>query len=193
MEPKPIYGSVSLPRWDSAWIMAGGPSAQRFDLDRLRDKHVICVNDAIFLFHGAYPTCAPTLFSIDCTWIQRWRGFLESYPGEKYAAFPLETFPDAGGVPGVTYLQSSTEDGLSNDPGVIYGHESGRGAINLAWLKGTQEIHLIGYDMDPMDDEKWLQWLPRYKSLVPQILERGVNVWNHNPSSSIDVFDKECA
>ena len=182
--------AVSPPWWPEVWIVAGGPSARRFDLGRLNGKRVICVNESIFSLLGTTPADAPAVFSLDHRWVLCRRDFLASHRGERFVAVPLETWPDCGGIPSVTYLRRSTEDGVSDDPGVVFGHESGRGAINLAHLKHAREIHLVGYDMDPAENEKWAWWLPRYGRVAADLKARGVRVVNHNRDSHIDVFEK---
>jgi hypothetical protein len=113
----------------------------------------------------------------------------EEFTGEKYLAVPLETWPECGGVPGAVYLRRSHEAGLSNDPGALCtGGNSGYAAINLAYLKGAETIHLVGYDMDPKMDDKYRQWIPRFRTMLPQLRRKDVTVLNHNKNSFIDAF-----
>jgi hypothetical protein len=174
--------------WDKVWIVAGGRSALSFDLELLRGKRVLAVNDAIFLL-CALPPLAVAVFSADHRWVDRHRLFLEGYTGECFAAFPPNTYPECRGIKGVTYLDLSFEMGLSKDQGVVCsGGNSGYSAINLAVLRGARCINLIGYDMDPREDDKYRQWAPRFRTMLPQLERLGVQVINHNRESGIDAF-----
>lgn len=177
--------------------MACGPSARALDLATLRGEQLLLVNDAA-LRHSSFAACAhatPTpaaaLFSLDNQWVRRRRHFLESWAGEKHVALPLESWPECAGIAGVNYLGWSHADGLSDEPDVICtGGNSGYGAINLAYLKGAREIYLLGYDMDAREDEKYIYWAPRFRTMLPQLKARGVRVVNLNPDSHIDAFPR---
>lgn len=176
--------------------MACGPSAYAFDLRRLAGKRVIAVNNAVDLLgFGSYllrtPDIAAAVFSLDSEWVYRRRVFLESFPGERYAALPLESFPECAGIPGVTYLRHSENQGLSDDPSAVSGKFSGHGALNLAYLQGAREIHLVGFDMDSREGEKFVKWIPTFRDALPQLNNRGVRVINHNLASCVDAFLKE--
>lgn len=182
------YSRISAPWWEEVWIVAGGRSARRFDLDRLSGKTVLAVNDAVDILPGAIRPAA-AVFSLDNRWIRRRRDFLSRFPGEKFLAVPLETWPDCAGIPGAVYLGWSHQNGLSENPGIIAtGGNSGYGAVNVAYLKHAQVIHLVGYDMHPQDNEQFLHWAPRFRAMLPQFKQRGISVINHNPDSSIDAF-----
>lgn len=188
MAPQNNYGVVSPPIWPECWVVAGGDSARHFDFSRARGA-VLVVNDAIFLV--ALQGLATAVFSVDSNWVRRRRVFLDSFAGEKYLAVPLETFPECGGVRGAAYLRWSHQAGLSDDPGAVCtGGNSGYAAINLAYLKGARVIHLAGFDMEDADD-RFRQWIPRFRTMLPQLSARGVTVINHNPRSAIDAFPRE--
>lgn len=182
------YGNVSAPWWDRVWIVAGGPSARGFDFSRLRGETVLAVNDAVD--HFLPPGVPAAVFSLDNNWIRRRRVFLAGFPGEKYLALPLETWPDCADIPGAVYLRWEHADGLSDDPGAINtGGNSGYGALNLAYLKHAREIHLIGYDMDPGDFDQYYHWALAFPRALPQLQGRGARVVNHNPQSFITCFE----
>lgn len=185
-----IYGSV--PRIPAAdiWIVAGGPSAKALDLSPFPPDLVIAVNQAPPAQRSCPPLCAAVaVCSVDPHWVRRHRDFLAEYSGPKFFAIPLETWPACGGIPGATYLRRSHESGLSDDPGMLAtGGNSGYAAINLAYLMGAETIHLLGYDMDGPED-KFRQWIPRFRTMRPQLDRRGVRVFNHNPDSAIDAFE----
>lgn len=190
---RPIYGIVSPHlSWRETWIVAGGPSARRFDPSALDNKNVLAVNDAIHrLISSRSLTPAVAVFSADHRWVRRNRVFLESFGGEKYFSIALDTWPDCMGISGATYLHRGYGGGLSEDPRALeVGGNSGYAAINLAYLRGAQSIHLVGFDMLPADGEKFQHWAPRFRTMIPQLTARGVQVLNHNPDSAIDAFQK---
>lgn len=179
------------PAWRRAWIVAGGPSARKFDLGRLRGETVLAVNDALdLLLARRLPPTA--VASLDNNWIRRRRADLERFEGEKYLALPLETWPDCAGIRGATYLRWSHADGLSEDPTrVCTGGNSGYGALNVAYLKGAREIFLVGYDMDPRDGPAHATWARLFRATLPQLAARRARVVNLNPNSFIDAFPRE--
>lgn len=190
METSSSYGSVLPPTWGEVWIVAGGPSALPF-LDNGRDfwlgKTVLAVNEA------ALPlgSLATAVFSVDHRWVRRRREFLTTFQGEKYLTLPLETWPDCAGISGATYLQQAYLSGLSEDDRFIRtGGNSGYGALNLAYLKKAWRIYLLGYDMLPVTQDEFLQWIPRFRSTVTQLQIAGVSVYNLNPDSGIDAFPR---
>lgn len=189
LEASKTYSIVSPPWWDEVWIVAGGPSARQFDSSRFRKGKVLTINDAIQRFPFA------SIFSADADWVRRNRGIWQKAGCDDYLAIPLDTNPDLANLPGVTYLQRSHEDGLSFDPGfVCTGGNSGYAAINLCTLKGATLIHLVGFDMDPKtrgQGDKFEQWIPRFRTMLPQLEEHGIRVINHNLNSHIDAFPKE--
>jgi len=184
----PLYGSVSSPYWDSedVWIVAGGPSAKTFDYSRLKYKRVVLVNDAIKVLPSLKRA---VVFSLDSSWILSHRDFLRDFQGEKFLAIPLDTFPECGEIPGATYLKWSYMYGLSEDPTTVCtGCNSGYAAVNLAYLKRAQEIHLVGYDLDPKDNDQYYYWARLFSNMLPQLRKRCVSVINHNPKTFIDAF-----
>jgi hypothetical protein len=187
--------SVCPPWWSEVWIVAAGHSACDFDFDRLAGKTVIVINDACH-----HPTLAQrraasevTLFSADPDWVGRHLGDLEYWPGPRYVCVALDTNPHLADIPRVTYLERFHFFGLSENPAALCtGGNSGYAAINLAWLKHAMEIHLVGYDMDPSTrgmGDKFTEWIPRFRTMIPQLGQRGVRVINHNRNSFIDAFE----
>jgi hypothetical protein len=171
------------------FVVGGGPSAGSLDLARLRGKRILAINDMSHRLLLLGVSTSVAAISLDNNWVRRNRDFLAAFPGEKFVALPLETWPECGGIEGVTYLKWGYGVGLSEDPAVINtGGNSGYGAINLAYLKGARRIFLIGFDMDPLSNPLHPQWARRFRTTVPQLAARGVEVWNLNPRTSIDAF-----
>jgi hypothetical protein len=176
--------------WDSVCIVAGGPSAQDVPISFLRrQRRLLLVNDAALRLHSLNPMSS--FFSLDHNWVRRHRDFLTGFPGEKFVALPLETWPDCGGIPGVTYLGWDYDSGLSEDPTKINtGGNSGYGALGLAYHKRAKNIFLVGYDMDPATDAKFERWASLFCTTRKQFRKAGTLVWNCNENSFIDAFPK---
>ena len=149
----------------------------------------MAVNDAVDLFPADLPGLV--VFSLDNCWVRRRKLFLSRCSAEKYLALPLDTWPDCGGIPGVTYLQWGHGEGLSEDPRVLNtGGNSGYAAINLAYLKQATRIDLLGFDMDPSEKSEYTFWIAAFRTMLPQLKARGVEIFNHSPSSHIDAFPR---
>lgn len=208
METKSNFENALKPSWAETWILGGGPSAANFDLGRLRGK-VIAVNDSVFKFslpsepsetgvkgNGEAISAGrlPCIFSLDHRWVRKNKEFLNRYPGEKYIALPLETWPDCDGVLGAEYFDWSSLDGLSDN--FLYintGCHSGYGAIGLAVHMGAREIHLVGYDLDPSTDihhPRYVYWAKNYDTMVPRLKQLGIKVFNHNINSFVTAFPR---
>jgi len=172
--------------WREVWICGGGPSAARLLPSVPDGASVLAINDAVFHIRrlGRFGVA---FFTLDKDWVRANRGWLARFPGERHVALPLDTWPDCGGIPGVTYHGWSHAEGLSDDPAVVAtGQNSGYGAINLCALKGSKVIHLIGYDMDT--DYMRRYWAPFFAHALPQLDAAGVSVWNHNRDSQVKAF-----
>jgi hypothetical protein len=173
-------GTVRPPWWDRVLIVGGGPSAYLYPYrkDKSFDR-ILAVNDG--WDHVPWADC---VCSIDPDWSKRNRLKLQFVNCERYLALDPEI--DGGwGIPGVTYLRHSPEDGLSRDLGALAGGNSGHAAINLAVLKGTKHITLIGFDMH---EPERVVWREKFHVLASQL--DGVTVVNANPRSAIDAFPK---
>ncbi len=183
----PTTSSVDLEKKRAVWwIIGGGPSRERFDLSRIQPgETVLAVNDAIKF----YPE-ASAIFSLDNRWIKKNKSFLRNATIPVYLAIPLETWPECF-VDGAHLYQWVHQDGLSDNPlGLCVGGNSGYAAINLAYLKGAKEIHLVGFDLDPADEEQYIYWARAFNTMVPQLNAKGITVLNHNPDSFITAFPK---
>jgi len=190
------YGSVRPPHWSEVWILGGGPSAKDFDLSRAYGHTVLAVNDgALRHYKETEYVCGREKFtaafcSIDPYWIREHMTFLAWFRGERFLAPALDTHPECKRIAGATYLKREHHFGLSEDPSVVCtGGNSGYAAINVAYHKRAEVIHLVGFDMNGPED-KYRQWVPRFRTVLPQLEKRGTTVINENPESAIDAFEK---
>ncbi len=44
--------------------------------------------------------------------------------------------------------------------------------------------------MAPEDNTQFVFWAPMFRQMIPQLEAKGVRVYNHNPFSYIDAFEK---
>lgn len=161
-----------------------------FDSTRLDGKRVVSINGAAARLKRPPVPSSLILFSADPKWILDNRETIAAHAGEKYATLALDTWPECTRIDGLKVLERAHFDGLSTMPDFLcVGGNSGYAAINLAVLKGSQDIHLVGYDM-ASDEDKFAQWRPRFRTMIPQLIAAGVTVTNHNLKSLIDAFPR---
>lgn len=181
------------PEWDgeTAFLLGCGPSLCVDDVDRLRGRRVIAINDAYLL-----APWAEYLYFCDQSWWDQNRDQVEEiFYGRRIVTLRNE-------IDGVSRLRCSGVDGLETDPGAIrHGCNSGYQAINFAYHLGAKLIVLLGYDMR-VDGDK-LHWrqrqgmqtadgfhrtlrhamLPKFASLVEPLRNARVDVINCTPGS----------
>jgi len=95
--------------------------------------------------------------------------------------------------------------GLSDDPFMVSGYDAGTSAINLATLRGSKLVVVVGYDMT---GGRWFNgeiphYLPQpperdfqiHMSCLPAIAEdakrKGIRIVNCSPTSRVDCFERE--
>lgn len=96
-------------------------------------------------------------------------------------------------------------DGLSLDAKTLLtGRNSGYQAVNLAVLAGARRVALLAYDMrfqggkahwfgdHPIKnvEAEFAAYARRFRTMVPQLRELGVQIFNCSPISLIDAFPK---
>jgi hypothetical protein len=167
--------------WGKVWIIGNGPSSITFDRRRLINESVLVIN------RGRYTFPADAFFSLDRDFITRHVKDIEDFKGEKHLALPLPR-PE---IKGAVWYDWSYQDGLCEHPHMLAtGCNSGYAAIGLCYTLGTKEIHLVGYDMDPMDHDQYQFWSKAFNTMLPQLNARGVKVFNHNVDSYITAFPR---
>ena len=112
---------------------------------------------------------------------------------------------------GIRYIEGRWGDSLSTDPSYIhYGHASGYQILGLAYHYGIREFYLLGYDMayPPGKPRHFFGEYPKplyhnprtgkngeFLGLIKQFEtineeELGIKVYNLNPHSALDHFEK---
>lgn len=186
-----------------AVLMASGPSLVEEDIERVRiwreasPEAMVLVTNLTF---RAAPW-ADHLYCLDGLW---WR----EYGPEARATFkgrmwtPSVAASEMFGATLVTMRKRAR--GLSRSRGVMYGCNSGRHLIDLAYQLGARRMVLLGYDMGPTKAgrEHWhepypadVRMTPAYGSwarelvMVAQDLKAlGVNVLNCSRRTSLSAF-----
>lgn len=181
----------------TVFLLGGGPSLRGFDFDRLKGRGVVvAINDAVL--HAPW---ADAVFTIDTVWLQRRRGSLTEFEGERIAAVPPDW--DRSAWTGFTLLRRVQRPGLSRGMDAIYtGDNSGFAALGLAIMRDAARIALLGYDLTgPGHWHEGYEWRSRYghadyqrwASYFPVLAEaarqRGVRVINCNPASGVRCFE----
>lgn len=179
------------PAWrgETVYLIGCGPSVRPADVDRLRGRRVIAINDSVFL-----APWADVCYACDARWWQTRAPKLTGYRGFRV------TLAD---VPETLRLRNTGETGLETEPnGLRTGKNSGYQAINLAYHLGASRIVLLGYDMRVVGGA--LHWsarpelqtaagfsrtlaamLPMFDTLVEPLRAAGVEVLNATPGSAL--------
>lgn len=155
------YWTVS-PEWygSTCFILGCGPSLNRADVNCLRGRRVIAINDAYILA----PFAEILYWCDEKWWLQHQERIAETFRGRVIATLENQ-------IDGVRALRNAGQLGLETDPGAIRnGSNSGYQAINLAVHLGVKRIVLLGYDMQVNGDR--LHWQPRTDMQTAQGFQR---------------------
>jgi hypothetical protein len=210
-----FYGQIKEPFWDDrpVAIVGGGTSLAGFDFEQLRGAHVLAVKGSIFDIPWA-----DAGFGLDMPRYMDWRDKLANVQSRVYWAVPVEQIDKTGPPPSenVTFLRRLTGEGISEDPGEIFGGgTSGYGALQVALHKRAKDIVLFGFDYDPgvavqhmvegkafrhndqhyvrkmhQSAANWLEWSKHFDTYLPYITEHRISVINACPTSHITCFEK---
>ena len=204
--PKVFADYVHNGAWNGrrCFIIGGGPSVKRLDLDMLRNELTIGIN-------RAYELLSPSiLFGVDGQlwgWAEQGKLGEESkrkfiaYDGYKvwmalHKVFPPDFYlidvDDRGG------------DRIGSTRLLGFKSNSGYGAINLAAALGANPIYLVGFDMqgDKQGKQKWWHegypidygeniykgYIEDINKFAPVLKRAGVDVVNLNPKSALKCF-----
>jgi hypothetical protein len=201
-----VYARVGPPWWDTkpTAIVGNGPSLRGFDLERLRgDFHVLAVKGAMFNIPWA-----DAGFGLDNPRYVEWANMLHTirYP-IYWATNKLKFLGPGPHAPNTHFLRRIDISNLSDEPNAICsGGSSGFGAMNLAWLKRSRWMLLLGFDYDPEKghaDERaylstrsqcnaaWYTWAKNFSGMKRDIdVQGGATIINASPKSRIAAFPK---
>lgn len=196
-DPKP--GRWRVPReWagERCFIICGGPSVkeQRHLIPRLKGR-IIAIKQSVLLRPDA-----DVMFVAGRDDPEVCRDFFPQFRGQYIISRKL--YP--GFPPGVLALGRTKDDHLSEDPRLLAGLDAGTSAMNLAFLFGSPEIVMLGYDMT---GGRWLngeikhhlpfppqshfdRHLGSGATIVADLAARNVKVWNASPISTATFIEK---
>lgn len=183
---------------ERCFILAGGESlkAQRAFVPRLQGR-VIAIKHSMVLKPDADVMLVSGRDDPKVC-----RGLFPKFKGARIIS--RHTYP---GFPPNVLLLKRTQDPtrLSDDPRQLAGLDAGASAINLAYLFGSREIILLGYDQQ---GGRWLNGEIRHHlpyppqehfdrhlralgPLAEDLKARGVRVVNCSPTSAVECFEKQ--
>lgn len=205
------FDKVEGPWWSEkpVAIVGNGPSLIGFDYTRLRDVfHVLAVKGAMFNMPWA-----DAGFGLDIPRYREWCGILGTVTYPVYWATPTFDNKVMGEehAPNVRFLRRIDINDVSDDPSAICaGGTSGYGAVNLAWLKKSRRMLLLGFDYSatapqrgpwadgrayvgdrPADESRWLVWAKNFTMMKRRIdVLGGAKIINASPQSQITAFPR---
>lgn len=183
--------------WNDAtvFVLGGGPSLQNVDIESLRGKRVLAVNDSFKLGRN----WIPAVWFSDCRW------YTWNYPElMNFKGFILGCPPCKCEHTRLLKVKRADRDGISENPEkVCWNKNSGSSAINVAYLLGASKIILLGYDMRVVNDaHNWHTnhnhtppkdiyerlFLPCFKKISEDAQRLGIEIINATPESAIQEF-----
>lgn len=180
-------------------IVGGGSSITELGHDKIlphfEGRYPIIACNSSFLI---VPSCE-VLFGADIRWWRENSWNISRHQGwYKVTRRPLtgkQPYP-------VHCVRAEHKGGLSLDPGVIYGRNSGHMALNLAVHFGASRIILVGFDLNPrVKQPNWHSlhsrpanvdafktWISDLELAKPTLEKSGLTVLNANPGSAVQAF-----
>lgn len=178
-------------------IFASGPSMSAAIAEQNRDCRSIAINNQAM-------DCAPwadIIYGSDLKWWLHYWPVVSKLPGRKLSVEigkPLH---------GIEYLRPSSHVYDERPNYLSTGANSGYAALCLAAKLGAARVLLFGYDMGPRNGRfrrhdyparlnsrpRFADWLPRFARLAPVLKQRGVDVINCTPGSSLTCFPFQSA
>lgn len=182
------------------FIVGGGPSLRDLDPSVLRGKRVIAVNNAGL---DLVPWADVLMWS-DPRWY-RWN--VQRLHRHRGALRVFRCKPEFGGPVGVRHMRRDADMDLSDIPNTLAGYDTGGGAINLAYLMGSRDIVLLGFDMNDPKPEHWHDgnyhsdhrepppsgqrtrcFVPSHERMARALAERGCTVRNATPGTALTAY-----
>lgn len=179
------------------FILGGGPSLKGFDIEILKGRNIIAVNQAYKL-----APWIPVMFFGDCRWLGDNRKELLNFGGLK-----VTSCDQHANKPGLKVIKKRNQpNGLSLDPSfVVWNLSSGACAINLAVHFGVNRIVLLGFDMEQVngknnyhDDYKnanqknnpYSRFMGKFPVIADSLKKANIECINACLTSKLDVFPK---
>lgn len=183
-------------------IIAGGWSCSTVALDRVPGL-VIAVNESAVL--------APRVdiaLTMDRLFLEHRWALLAKKPTPTWARRSIMANVDKSAPWLAAFENDIHKDGLSDQPGILWGNNSGRCALNLAYHMQPKRILLFGFDMQkgPKGEPYWHppygwarpeggtsqrrydEWRPAFDRAAIQCREKGIEVLNVSARTALNSF-----
>ena len=182
------------------FILGGGPSLRGFDIEQLKGRRVIAVNNAYKMANWI-----DVMFFGDCRW---WNVHAKNLLN--FAGLKVTTCAQHLDKPGIKVIKKrNSPTGISNDRGIVtWNLSSGACAINLAVHFGVKSIVLLGYDMkkdgeahnwhnDHVNSKNlkrnpYQRFMRNFPAIAESLRRTHIKCVNANPDSALEVFPKVC-
>ncbi len=201
-----IYSSDEW-KGEVVFVIGGGPSLNKVNLDPLHDRRIIGVNNSYRL--GDWVDIC--WFGDAKWWRWHYREIQTEYPGEIASCCdhtPLKK------VKRIKFYQRGKASGIDERPRFVsWNRSSGGSAVNLAYHLGAAKIVLLGFDMKfDGEDKNWhrdhqdqdvkaqnksfrkhyqtvfTSMIKCFKHINRDAIKLGVEIINCNPDSDINCF-----
>lgn len=190
----------------TVYVIAGGPTVKTQNLDLLKGKHVICLNNS----YSIYPD-ALALYWADETWVAKhldgvsahaakFRFHSKFHVSNKY----LESDKHLG-LGNSTILKRTGDRGIDTELNNVRGNNSGAHILNLLYNCNVKKIVLLGYDMKvinskshwhaghdlPIKPEVYSNlFIPSIQSMADAFKRASITVINTSSDSDLKCFPR---
>lgn len=150
-------------KWEgkTVFLLGGGDSLRTFDLDRLRGRIVVAINELV-----KRAPWADALFFLDNGWFDKNRTFIEGFQGEIITHSRVAKRAMGPRVKRVS-LSERPDFPPPGSPVIRSGRSSGHVAASLAVARGAARCVLLGYDMRIVNGRSHSH--DAYSRLVPEL------------------------
>lgn len=135
---------------NDVFIVGGGPSVKEIDLDKLKGKKIIAVNNAYKLFSEL-----TAIYWADGSWADQHHKGLDQHSCQlRFHSRNKPKLDDKHKGPyGCTVLKKTGDYGYDPEPHHVRGNNSGVQALNLIINMKPKRIFLLGFDMRRIDNK----------------------------------------
>lgn len=190
----------------TVYVIGGGPTVKKQNLQLLSGKHVICLNNA----YSIYPD-ALALYWADESWVERHLDSVNAHTAKFrfHSKFHISNKylenESRLGIGKSILLKRTGDKGIDNNIDNVRGNNSGAHILNLLHNCKVKKIVLLGYDMKLIDSKThWHDghglpirpqvyadmFIPSIASMAPILKNAGIQVINASPNSDLKCFEK---
>jgi hypothetical protein len=186
------------------FVIAGGPTVAQQNLELLKGKKIVCINNAYKLIEDPV-----ALYWADEHWASQHVDNLQKHKCKHrfHSRFHLSQQiidKDIKGVGNCTLLKRTAEYGVDPNVNHVCGNNGGAQVLNLLLNMKVREIVLLGYDMKLISSKShwhgghglpirpcvYFNFIESVKSIAPFLEKAKINVINTSPNTDLDCFTK---